>query len=462
MHLHSNAHTIFGLVQQTDPHIVTTVRRIAHETAPDIARVFYAYMQSFEAAKAFLDHTLVEQRLSKTMASWIQSIFSVETAHDAEDLSTLNEQVGHVHTRINVPLDLVNIGFRLIKKEMIDRTFPLLTETNMHGNAALYIMELLDLANEDMQKTYIDDLLSNTRRKQSLQMFFSGHNLALECEKLRSFLFQWQRAVVMQIFADPLIPSNIDMLRNSEFGMWMAHKSELTFGNSNELSEVFNLISDIDTTIHDFATTNAQNQTVHALAHNIDSKITNISFLLATISQHALEMEAGRDPLTRLLGRRFIPTVFQREVELSRTLNKTFGIIMLDIDHFKKINDQLGHAAGDQILSQFAEILQGSIRPGDFAFRYGGEEFLLLLTEMTADTLRHKAEHIRKQIESTRFVINDNQNLTVTSSFGCALHNGHPDYEYVIKQADAALYAAKHAGRNCVVYQDSSVENAAQ
>jgi diguanylate cyclase len=143
----------------------------------------------------------------------------------------------------------------------------------------------------------------------------------------------------------------------------------------------------------------------------------------------------------------------RQEIALYRRTGKSFAVLMLDVDHFKAINDEHGHAAGDAVLTQFSATLQAAVRSSDFVFRYGGEEFLILLSHATEAQALTVAEKIRAEVERHPFMTHAGTVLHVTTSIGVALYDGHPDYERVIDQADRALYRAKDAGRNrCAPY----------
>jgi diguanylate cyclase len=168
------------------------------------------------------------------------------------------------------------------------------------------------------------------------------------------------------------------------------------------------------------------------------------------MTDRTLAMEGGRDSLTKLFNRRFLRTVMQKEVRLSQSSGDRFGVVMVDVDHFKSINDRYGHDTGDGVLKQIAEILVSSVRAGDFVFRYGGEEFLLLVGGMTRDFLLMIAEKVRSAVEQHDFRTSLGEPFKVTISLGLALHDGHPDFQRLISAADEALFDAKHEGRNRV------------
>lgn len=166
-----------------------------------------------------------------------------------------------------------------------------------------------------------------------------------------------------------------------------------------------------------------------------------------------LSTEAISDPLTGLYNRRYLADFVERELSRTRRAGSKIVFAMIDVDHFKSVNDNFGHDAGDDVLRALSSFFRSQIRQEDLAFRYGGEEFLLVLPCATFDGVPRRLEQIREQI--TRVVI---ENLhrplpPVTLSIGVAIFPDHGDSaDEVIRCADGALYLAKEGGRNRVVY----------
>ncbi|MFC4257460.1 GGDEF domain-containing protein [Marinobacter lacisalsi] len=162
---------------------------------------------------------------------------------------------------------------------------------------------------------------------------------------------------------------------------------------------------------------------------------------------------ATRDPLTSLPNRRTVMEQFEREVARSDRQSagpKALGISVLDIDHFKRINDTYGHQAGDEILRKVSRTIEAAIRKGDYIGRIGGEEFLIIFPETTPDMTVPAAERIRRAVEALRFDALP-EGYQVTVSQGVALHHAGEPLESTFKRADEALYQAKNSGRNQVL-----------
>ncbi|MEJ2621094.1 MAG: GGDEF domain-containing protein [Candidatus Thiodiazotropha sp.] len=168
----------------------------------------------------------------------------------------------------------------------------------------------------------------------------------------------------------------------------------------------------------------------------------------AQLYQAAIE-SAFLDSLTGVKNRTAFDSNFCREIELNRRKNIELSVIVMDIDFFKRINDQYGHAVGDLVLRQVAKTAEASIRSSDALYRYGGEEFVVVLNGTDQSGAKLLAERIRKNIEALR--IDALKDLQVTLSLGVSMMNDGDTTESLFKRADEALYTAKNQGRNQVV-----------
>jgi len=162
------------------------------------------------------------------------------------------------------------------------------------------------------------------------------------------------------------------------------------------------------------------------------------------------EMLAGTDTLTGLLNRRAFFDRAQAVWNTAARRTRPLTAAMVDLDHFKKTNDEHGHAAGDEVLKAVAGLLSSTCRTSDVIARWGGEEFLLLLPETTLEQAGVLAERLRSAVESCE-VLTKRGTVKVTASFGLADLRGHPNLDALVADADQWLYRAKHAGRNRVM-----------
>ena len=169
-------------------------------------------------------------------------------------------------------------------------------------------------------------------------------------------------------------------------------------------------------------------------------------------SEGLLRELSVRDPLTGLFNRRYMEEILALEIIRAMRKEYPIGIIMVDIDHFKRINDIHGHAAGDAVLVQAANFLRNCVRASDAACRYGGEEFVFVLPEASQKITQMRAEHMREEMRNLHISFQDQILEAVTLSIGVAVFpaNGSTG-DAILKAADAALYQAKDAGRDRVI-----------
>lgn len=178
-------------------------------------------------------------------------------------------------------------------------------------------------------------------------------------------------------------------------------------------------------------------------------RIVDLQIELLT-AREELRERANKDLLTMLPNRPAIAAALERELSRCHRDRRTVGVILLDIDHFKKINDTYGHFAGDAVLRETAARLRGNMRPYDSVGRYGGEEFLVVLPNCDIDQAKVQAERMRVRLHSSAMIV-DGAEMRVSASFGVTVSDGSersPDL--FVRVADEALYKAKAGGRNCV------------
>jgi len=167
--------------------------------------------------------------------------------------------------------------------------------------------------------------------------------------------------------------------------------------------------------------------------------------------REALHEQAIRDPLTGLLNRRYLDETLPRELMRAQRERRPLSIVMLDLDHFKRVNDTWGHEAGDMVLVHLAIALKQHLRSSDLACRFGGEEFIVLMPGATLVEARERIEQIAERIRNTPIQLAHVTLPAVTFSAGLAQSGVHGDSaEALLRAADHALYAAKKAGRDCL------------
>lgn len=159
-----------------------------------------------------------------------------------------------------------------------------------------------------------------------------------------------------------------------------------------------------------------------------------------------LQRLADFDALTGIYNRRKFREILERETQRAKRYAQPLSLAVVDLDHFKKINDCYGHSEGDKVLETFAGVLRDNLRQSDYYARWGGEEFIILMSHTDLQTAEKVAEKLRKLLAEVNF----GNNINISASTGIASLQANEAVNSLIKRADEALYVAKNNGRNCV------------
>lgn len=172
----------------------------------------------------------------------------------------------------------------------------------------------------------------------------------------------------------------------------------------------------------------------------------------------ALERDAFLDPLTGLFNRRYLASRLNEELARAHRYELALSALLIDIDHFKRINDSYGHQTGDTVLRHIGTVITTESRPSDIVTRYGGEEILLIAPNTDFEAACSLAERLRQKIESSTMQTAEGVALAITASIGLTSLTALDTVETLIERTDQSLYKAKNAGRNCVWGSEAAVE----
>ena len=192
------------------------------------------------------------------------------------------------------------------------------------------------------------------------------------------------------------------------------------------------------------------------LYHNeiINIIVKSLGISLANLMNiKRLESAAAFDAMTNCYNRREFNRLIEHNIASAKRYQRNLSIIMFDLDHFKRVNDQYGHLVGDLVLRKVAEAIQSKIRKGDYLSRYGGEEFVLVLPDTKRTRAMELAERLKQVVAALQIKTPEGDTVKITASFGVASLRKDDDREGLIKKADDMLYKAKAAGRNRVMPQ---------
>ncbi|WP_028452052.1 GGDEF domain-containing protein [Chitinilyticum aquatile] len=302
-----------------------------------------------------------------------------------------------------------------------------------------------------LQQAHAINIQTNYRWSQSLTLLALGKVL-LASGKMQAAREHLEQALTLisSFGSKPLLEQAHQLLaelfeRQGEYGQALLHHRayhELALAEARQLAST-RLGSTLERRMKDV---DIRLQLLHTRHENTVLRLNN--------SRRAQEVEtlahqASHDPLTGILNRRKLDQELERWVEQSQQDGRELSLLMLDLDHFKSINDRFGHAMGDEVLRLVGRMLQHSSRNDDVIARYGGEEFCVLLPGADLHTAQLVAERIRLRIQQTDWAALHAE-LQVTTSIGIATLTGDDDACTLQKRADTALYRAKQAGRNRV------------
>jgi diguanylate cyclase len=440
------------LLSSSSPEARRLLSDSARQQAGVLARLFYATLLRDPQASLLISNEEVETRLNASLERWVMDILCTESGADVTPLLLQQRHIGVMHSRVNVTIELVLRGGRLMKNSLMS--------TLLHGpqvgpvsmEAARLAVSLIDIAIEAMSHSYSISREKSARTDEAFRSYAATVNVSLERERQRSALFDWSNRMLqdMMIGAGDITLSRVGQ---SPFGFWIRHKAPALFHDSEELADIAYRMDRIDRQLLPQCQKEMAGsaEDLRRSTRAIVAEAEQIKALVESLFDHLVHLEQGRDAQTQLLNRRFLPTVLGREIELSRSTDGQFAVLLVDVDHFKSVNDRYGHDSGDKVLESVAQSLAASAKSGDFAFRYGGEEFLLVCVEQSEAQAMLTAEQIREQIAARLVHLSNHGPISVTVSIGVASHDGHPDYQRLIDRADSALYEAKNGGRNrCV------------
>lgn len=272
---------------------------------------------------------------------------------------------------------------------------------------------------------------------------------------------EWMLVLISELEGTPREETQCELDHNlCSFGKWLHNPTIPYIANTSHFTDIQNL----HILLHDLAATILHNNKQEKLDHKrliqllqrLDYTSLEIGNEIAIINDMLIIGEYTKDPLTGLLGRRLFEKIMVSQIEIAKATESDCSIIMCDLDHFKLINDHHGHLAGDEVIKNFAALLQKMLRKSDFIFRFGGEEFLILLPSTTGQEALVIARNLCNQAASEE-VLYSNTFIHYTVSIGTyGIDTG--DLSFVTKETiqkyihnvDSKLYLAKQKGRNRV------------
>lgn len=440
-----------NLLERTDERIRLIAAEVGKNHARQLSQEFYTVVLTDSQAAEFLSNEQVERQLKAALARWIEEVLACQVG-DVERLIEVQQTIAAVHARIGISVELVEMGFRVLKKLL----YPVINSDDYAPAEKLQVYHFtinsIDLAMEVMSRAFSFTEHNASKEDENYRIFSLLENAEEEKERQIASLLAWEIDLVYRIVLDADLGNSLS-LSQADFGLWFNHKGRHYFSGIAEAGHISRLIQDIDEIFRNTRETSKalSNRSLRTkFLIQLRKNVSQISTLLRELFEEVSRHEVGMDVLTRLLNRRFLPTIFKREIAQAKRASTFLSVLVIDVDKFKQINDTWGHHTGDEILRKVSAAFYDNVRSNDYVFRYGGDEFVIVLTEASEFDTTRIAERIRSRVEKTVIKSPDGQTIPLSLSIGAAMFSGHPDYERLIQAADEALYIAKKRGRNCV------------
>lgn len=419
-------------------------------TVTDCVAGFYEVLLADHSTKKFMTSEMVEKHLKQELRHWLLMTLSSKNSEEAlQEVVSKQHEVGDVHARIEVPMTLVNSAMLVIKEVLFNN---ISTSTSLNNESKLELLiltnKLLDASLSLVNEAYLEGRVLNERMAQEYRTNSSAQEIAIELERTKGSMLAWMGRFMTDIITEKTL--TLEDFKHQEFSLWIRHKLTYACRNDELISKAKNLLNEIESVVSDISL--APIQARGELAVKINHLTSDCSWVLSQMSEMNVESAAREDALTSLIERRFLGPIMQNETHLAMKTQQSFSVLMMDIDSFKEINDIHGHQAGDKVLAMVGRLLKRSLRVTDYAFRYGGEEFLVLMPETDLQEAQLAATKILQRIRDLDVQLDNGRLIKVTISIGIAEFDKHPDYEHLVKHADDKLYEAKHNGKDRYEY----------
>ncbi len=356
-------------------------------------------------------------------------------------LEALNQEISQLNTELEQRVQDRTYDLEVINEELIKR--------NQEMNQLREISEFLQLCNSlDETKKIIADLLKNLFPEMSGAIYLMNESQEI-LENVSSWGIFQTESIFFKEDCWALRKGDFHIVHPDSSNLYCEHFNQETKSQGSlclpmtARGKIFGLLHLIQTDFEQIS------QSTLVLAQAITQQL---SLSLANLQlQETLQKNSLRDPLTKLFNRRYLEESVKKEIHRAARHQKPIGIMIIDVDNFKNFNDTYGHEAGDFVLIKLSKYLEKNTRNSDIICRYGGEEFLLILPDVSLEQTFIRADMIRKKVKSLNLKYRQ-KFLEITISIGVACFPDHGlELEDLIAAADQALYSAKNQGRDCTV-----------
>ncbi|MGC9080087.1 GGDEF domain-containing protein [Sulfurihydrogenibium sp.] len=357
------------------------------------------------------------------------------------------EEIGHLFAESNILFIESVFVFDFLRKNFIAH-LPNDIDLREAKRVERLFEDIINYFSKGYLKNYCIEKIENINfieeniiPKEMIEVY--SHHLKTHIDYLRNFLYS---IIDNKTFS-------VGDYNSCEFSIWLKREGrnfideEVMLKKVSILDHVFHNLINIT---EDYKKKGLYKEVFFSINEIEDTFLQILTYMLY-LNTKALTVEFSKDPLTGALTRRVFYTILKKHIDISELTKLPISIIMADLDFFKKINDTYGHLVGDEALKHFVRVIKENIRKSDYVFRFGGEEFIILLPHTSLKEAVEIAEKIRKSLESKPLVV-DGKEIKITASFGVRELNLSETIESNIKSADENLYRAKELGRNRVEF----------
>ncbi|PLA73633.1 hypothetical protein CYQ88_10240 [Hydrogenovibrio sp. SC-1] len=419
------------------------------DTTAECADHFYDVLLSDPKSQPYISNELVEVKLKAELQKWILQTLTPKMTPEARvEIVQTQRHVGAVHTRVDVPMSLVNCAMNIIKQVLYQTLSASPDYSDSDKLRFIPLMDqLLDASLSLINESYMEGHLQNERTAQEFRSHSTAQELAIEIERIKGDFYGWlSQFMGALLFENP--SSTYFDIHQQDFALWIRHKLNFVCAESSTTQKIQANLTAIQSELTAIKNNDPEHR--NQALKTISDLTKESGWMLSQIANANIETSTREDSLTFLIERRFLDPILQNESQMAMRTETPFSLMMIDIDDFKHINDIHGHQAGDEVLSMIGRLLKNALRVTDYAFRYGGEEFLILLPETNLENAQKAAVKMLDKVRKMIVSIRNGRQLKVTISIGIAEFDGHPDYERTIALADEKLYQTKHNGKDGV------------
>jgi len=396
-------------------------------------------------------HIFTEMGDKKTYECYLRILRTFSEPFEKEELFTLFHNLAEYKISMNIPYSIMNSHINNIHEFLLANISSSATAQDIVYLAKL-VREIKNAIAKHFLLQLIDKMIEhNNARKNSLNNLMEA-DLILYYEAHLVWLTELAEHIKTGI-THGFPELNPTMC---EFGMWLDSRAKEVITNAIQYDYIYSTHQNLHLFGHKIYNIMGKGEYAQLISYLEKSELIslNIGMELSLLDNTIISDKADRDSLTQVLNRNSLGCIFKNQYELSLSTNKSFVLAMCDLDFFKRINDTYGHLAGDLVLKNFVQSIRNSCRNSDIIFRYGGEEFLLILPSLTQKDGYNIAETIRKNFEK-ECIFFDNENIQCTVSIGMVAITPQEQYSknllsHYIAIADERLYKAKRSGRNRV------------